>query len=43
MEVYDKSSMIDVLDEAIKNASEGYRLLPKYEDMPLLGANTWVS
>ena len=43
MEVYNKSSMLDVLDEAIKNASEGYELLPKYEDMPLLGANTWVS
>ena len=43
MGVYDKSSMLDVLDEAIKNTSEGYKLLPKYEDMPLLGVNTWVS
>ena len=31
MGVYDKSSMLDVLDEAIKNTSEGYKLLLRRE------------
>lgn len=43
MEVYAKSPMLNVLDEAIRNACNGYRLLPIYEEMPLLGVNDWVS
>jgi len=43
MEVYGNKTVIEVLDEAIKDATEAYKLLPKYEDMPRIGTASWLS
>lgn len=43
MEVYARSGVMDVIDEAIRCAGEAYRILPIYEQMPRVGLGSWIS
>lgn len=40
---YAKSHVMEVLQEAIRNAEEAYRLLPVYEEVTPIGTQSWVS
>ena len=43
MEIYARSSVIEVLDEAIRCAKKAYDVLPVYESMPQVGLGSWIS